>query len=207
MKAFKMKLADIRKPPRNIRLHTEAQLKEFERSVNMFGQIRPIVIDERNEILAGNGLYDTLIRLGWTEADVYQFKDLTENEKKKLMIADNKIYNLGVDDYDTMDEFFKELHDDLDIPGFDEDVLKNMLSDADDITDTMADYGKLSQEETANVEAAGERMREVVNTAEEEKHKEEPLQQPETPTETQAETLSDTRPSIVCPHCGTKICL
>lgn len=199
MKALKMKLADIRKPSRNIRMHTEAQLKEFERSILMFGQIRPIVIDEQNEILAGNGLYDTLIRLGWTEADIYQFKNLTENEKKKLMIADNKIYNLGVDDYDTMDEFFKELRDDLDIPGFDEDVLKNMLSDADDITDTMADYGKLSSEEAASVEAAGERMREAVDSAETEKHNEAPLQQPE--------TASETHPSVVCPNCGTTICL
>lgn len=198
MKALKMKLADLRKPVRNIRMHTEAQLKEFERSVLMFGQIRPIVIDERNEILAGNGLYDTLLRLGWTEADVYQFDDLTENQKKKLMIADNKIYGLGVDDYDTLDAFFIELSDDLDIPGFDEEILKSMVSAADDITETMADYGKLSPEEVASVEAAGERKRDAVYSAEAESGNEVTLQQ--------QRTSSEHRATVICPNCGATIC-
>ena len=46
------------KPEKNVRIHTEQQLREFERSVRMFGQIRPIVVDENNVILAGNGLYE-----------------------------------------------------------------------------------------------------------------------------------------------------
>ena len=105
MKTLRMKLSELKKPERNIRIHTETQLKEFERSVTMFGQIRPIIIDETNTILAGNGLYDTLIRLGWEDAEVYLYDDLSENQKKKLMIADNKIFNLGVNDYDALDAF------------------------------------------------------------------------------------------------------
>ena len=64
MEVIKMKLADLVKPEKNVRIHTEQQLKEFQRSVTMFGQIRPIVIDENNVILAGNGLYDTLVAMG-----------------------------------------------------------------------------------------------------------------------------------------------
>lgn len=195
MKALRMKLADLRKPERNIRMHTEAQLKEFERSVKMFGQIRPIVVDENKVILAGNGLYDTLLRLGWTEADVYQYKELSENQKKKLMIADNKIYGLGVDDYNVLDAFLLEMKDDLDIPGFDEDILKNMVSVPDDITDAMANYGKLSPDEAQSVVSAGERMQERVDTANAGTSKEGPLQQPQTPKE------------ITCPACGATICL
>lgn len=200
MKACRMKLSDLRKPERNIRIHTEAQLKEFERSVTMFGQIRPIIVDENNTILAGNGLFDTLLRLGWEEAEVYQYNNLSENQKKKLMIADNKVYGLGVDDYDTLDAFLLELKDDLDIPGFDEDILKNMVADTNDITDTMSDYGKLSPEEAANVAAAGERKRESVDTAEAEKHNGEPLQQPQAAAQGGPET-------ITCPKCGAVICL
>ena len=51
MKQLTMKLKDLIRPERNIRIHTEKQLQEFERSVKMFGQIRPIVIDENNTIL------------------------------------------------------------------------------------------------------------------------------------------------------------
>lgn len=53
MKQLTLKLSELVRPERNIRIHTEKQLEEFERSVRMFGQIRPIVVDEKNTILAG----------------------------------------------------------------------------------------------------------------------------------------------------------
>ena len=124
MKISTMKLADLIKPEKNVRIHTEQQLKEFRRSIKMFGQIRPIVVDENNVILAGNGLYDTLISMGAETADVYKYDNLTENQKKKLMIADNKIFSLGIENLDTLNSFLEDLSDDLDIPGFDEEILK-----------------------------------------------------------------------------------
>lgn len=143
---IKMKLSDLVKPEKNVRIHTEQQLKEFQRSINMFGQIRPIVIDENNTILAGNGLYDTLIAMGKDTADVYQYNHLTENQKKKLMIADNKIFSLGIENLDTLNCFLEELQGDLDIPGFDEGILKQMVADAEDVTDKIAEYGTLDDE-------------------------------------------------------------
>ena len=49
-------LSELRRPERNVRMHTDKQLKEFRRSIEMFGQIRPIVVDEDGVILAGDGL-------------------------------------------------------------------------------------------------------------------------------------------------------
>ena len=83
MEVITMKLAELVKPKKNVRIHTEQQLKEFQRSVEMFGQIRPIVVDENNIILAGNGLYDTLVAMGKDTADVYKYDNLTENQKKE----------------------------------------------------------------------------------------------------------------------------
>ena len=80
MNSITMKLTDMVRPEKNVRIHTEQQLREFERSVKMFGQIRPIVVDEKNVILAGNGLYETLLRMGYEEALVYQYTDLTEKD-------------------------------------------------------------------------------------------------------------------------------
>ena len=45
-------LSELRRPERNVRMHTDKQLKEFRRSIEMFGQIRPIVVDEDGVILA-----------------------------------------------------------------------------------------------------------------------------------------------------------
>ena len=71
MKAVTKPLSDLRRPEKNVRMHTDKQLVEFRRSVEMFGQIRPIVCDEDGVILAGNGLYETLLSMGRTEADCY----------------------------------------------------------------------------------------------------------------------------------------
>lgn len=69
MKVTKKPLTELHPPERNVRMHTDKQLKEFRRSVEMFGQIRPIVVDEGGTILAGNGLFETLLSMGHTEAD------------------------------------------------------------------------------------------------------------------------------------------
>lgn len=173
MKQLTMKLKDLVRPERNIRIHTEKQLEEFERSVRMFGQIRPIVVDENNKILAGNGLYETLLRMNREEALVYKFENLNDNQKRKLMIADNRIYALGVDDLESMNEILSELVGDLDVPGFDEEMLNQMMADEDEITEVISEYGKLDEEEIAMVREQGERKEatiqkrmEVQNTSE-----------------------------------------
>lgn len=152
-----MKLEELIQPEKNVRIHTEQQLKEFERSVRMFGQIRPLVVDEKNYILAGNGLYETMVRMGLSEVRVYKFEDLTENQKKKLMIADNRVYALGVDDLASMNDILSELTGDLDVPGFDEEMLKQMMADEDEITEVISEYGKLDEDEVAMIKEQAER--------------------------------------------------
>ena len=175
MKQLTMKLKDLIRPERNIRIHTEKQLQEFERSVKMFGQIRPIVIDENNTILAGNGLYETLLRMNREEALVYKYEDLTEAQKKKLMIADNKIFSLGIENLDTLNEFLEELSGDLDIPGFDEEILKQMVADADEITEKISEYGTLDEEDVRKIKEANEK-REQREAFENKSHPEEPVE-------------------------------
>ena len=68
MNIVKMPLADLKRPERNIRIHPEAQIKEYVRSVKKNGQIKLLVIDENNTILIGNGLHEAMLRSGYTEA-------------------------------------------------------------------------------------------------------------------------------------------
>lgn len=157
MQTIIKKLAELVQPEKNVRIHTEKQLQEFEKSVRMFGQIRPIVIDENNVILAGNGLYETLKRMGRGEAECYQYLELTENQKKKLMIADNKIFSLGIENLDTLNDFLVELQGDLEIPGFDEEILRQMVSDAEEVTEKIAEYGTLDDEEIQAIRENNER--------------------------------------------------
>ncbi len=211
MKQLTMKLKDLVRPERNIRIHTEKQLAEFERSVRMFGQIRPIVVDENNIILAGNGLYETLLRMNREEALVYKYEDLTEAQKKKLMIADNKIFSLGIENLDTLNEFLEELEGDLDIPGFDEDILRQMVADADEITEKISEYGTLDEEEVRKIKEANEKREQAEatdNGADQETDL--PLQAPERQSGGDAgagQEPAETGRFVICPKCGERIWL
>lgn len=211
MKQLTMKLKDLVRPERNIRIHTEKQLEEFERSVRMFGQIRPIVVDENNVILAGNGLYETLLRMNKEDALVYKYEDLTEAQKKKLMIADNKIFSLGIENLDTLNEFLEELDGDLDIPGFDEDILKQMVADADEITEKISEYGTLDEEEVRKIKEANEkRGQSVTATSEVAQETDTSLPVSEHQSGSNAEVGQDpaeTGRFVICPKCGERIWL
>ena len=203
MKIVRKKLSDLRPPEKNVRIHSEKQISEFRRSVEMFDQIRPIVVDEAGVILAGNGLYLTLLSMGRTEADCHVVTGLSESQKKKLMLADNRIYSLGVDDIDNFDDIIREL-DDLDVPGFDEDLLKTLTADLDDADDLMAGYGTIDESAKANMQKAADRYEQAAEGYAQEAEEVKPAGV-DTPVEERAVKLE--RRYIVCPKCGEKIWL
>ncbi len=194
-------LSELKRPEKNVRMHTDKQLTEFRRSVEMFGQIRPIVIDENNVMLAGNGLYETLLSMGRTEADCYVVEGLTENEKKKLMLADNRIFDLGVDDMKAFDEFIAELGDDLDVPGFDDELLRSLVANEAEIDEMMSSYGLITEDKKEEIAGAAETYR---------KAEAERAAQPEPASDAAAASAEAAQPVgkyVVCPKCGEKIWL
>ena len=131
MQTITKKLVELKRPEKNVRVHSDRQIKEYIRSIEMFGQIRPLVIDENNVVLAGNGLLTALKEMGRETADCYVVTGLTSKQKKKLMLVDNKIFELGVNDTGAFDEILRELGGDIDIPGYDVDLLKTLTASFD----------------------------------------------------------------------------
>ncbi len=201
MNVVRKQLSELKRPERNVRMHTDKQINEFRRSVEMFGQIRPIVIDEEGTILAGNGLYETMLTMGKEEADCHIVTGLTEKQKKKLMLADNRVFDLGVDDLAALDAFVFELKDDLDIPGFEEDLLQAMVMEADEADIAMGEYGILEPERVEVIQEAREKYQEqedaVAKVSQEVPAK-------STATVTTAEA---SKKFILCPKCGERIWL
>ena len=204
MKVVKKPLSALRPPERNVRLHTEKQLKEFRRSVEMFGQIRPIVIDEAGTIFAGNGLLETMKNMGFKDPDCYIVTGLTETQKKKLMLADNRVFNLGVDDMEALDAFVQELKGDLDIPGFDEDLLQAMVMEADEAAQALMEYGAIEPEQTEAIRQTHEKYK--AQEAAAERAEEVPTAQPEQAAGVSGQNES-TDSFVVCPKCGERIWL
>lgn len=143
--------------------------------------------------------------------------ELSENDKKKLMIADNKTYALGIDNLDTLNEFLEELQGDLDIPGYDEEILQQMVADADEVTEKISEYGTLDESEIQKIKEANEKREQKAAAAEiSDNNSENSSENPNTSdnqsserqntTETEPE-ITETRKFVICPNCGEKIWL
>lgn len=217
MKVIKKRLDDLKHPEKNVRIHSEQQIRELKRSLEKFGQTRALVVDENNVILIGNGLYEAMVSLGYQEASVYVKTELSENDKKKLMIADNKTYALGIDNLDTLNEFLEELQGDLDIPGYDEEILQQMVADADEVTEKISEYGTLDESEIQKIKEANEKREQKAAAAEiSDNNSENSSENPNTSdnqsserqntTETEPE-ITETRKFVICPNYGEKIWL
>ena len=99
MKVISKPLSELHVMEKNIRRHPEKQIKEYVRSLEMFGQMKPVVIDEAGMILAGNGLFEALRSMGAETCQCYVMKGLSPAQKKKVMLADNRVYELGITDF------------------------------------------------------------------------------------------------------------
>lgn len=220
MKTIKAKVSELQHPEKNVRIHTEKQITELQKSIKMFGQIRPVIVDENNVILAGNGLVRALREMGEESVDILPMKNLSENDKKKLMIADNRIYTLGYDDNEAIFEILKTLDGDFDVPGYEEEVLQNLLADVDDVDEEIESYGMLDQDQVQEFERAGERLEQRTQQAEEEQAQEgyQDIPVESIPAQYQAESTDEQRTeephrtasvekSITCPHCGGSVWL
>lgn len=149
MKVVQKKLSELHKIEKNIRRHSQKQISEYVRSLKMFGQVKPLVIDEKGTILIGNGLYEALLSMGEEKADCYVMTGLSEKEKKKLMLADNRVYELGMTDTDVFDEIIRSLEGDVDVPGWDADLLETLNATIQDVNEMVDSYGNYQPEEIA----------------------------------------------------------
>jgi len=101
-----MKLKDIKPNPNNPRVLRDEKFQKLKQSITEFPKmlsLRPMVIDENNVVLGGNMRLRALQELGFTdveEAWVKRSSDLTEDEKKRFIIADNVAF--GEWDWDTL---------------------------------------------------------------------------------------------------------
>ena len=84
MKIVKKKLSELHPLEKNVRRHSPKQISEYVRSLNMFEQLRPLVIDEDGTIWIGNGMFEAMKSMGWEYAECEIRRGLTEKQKKKM---------------------------------------------------------------------------------------------------------------------------
>jgi DNA modification methylase len=117
-------ITDLKPNSKNARVHTRQQIRQIARSINAFGCIVPLLIDDEESIIAGHGRYAACQQLGFTEVPTICIDHLNDDQKRAFMIADNRLTENSRWDDKLLAEQLRELslHDldfDLEVTGFD----------------------------------------------------------------------------------------
>lgn len=117
---------------RNSRTHDDSQVAQICGSIKEFGFTNPILVDNDNSIIAGHGRLLAAQKLGLKEVPTINLGYLNEHQKKAYVIADNKLAMNAGWDVDLLKLEIDELNDiefDVELLGFTNDELKNILAD------------------------------------------------------------------------------
>lgn len=204
MKLEVVKLSDLKPLENNVRKHNDKQIDELIKSVEQFGQTRAMVIDEDNNILIGNGLYFALVKMNKAEVQCYRKTGLSEIEKKKLILSDNKIYGLGSDDYEEINNYIQEITEmgDFEIAGYDKFILEQMTATDEQVEEAIKDYGVITETKFIQDEPKQEKNNTYIEKEPEIKN--DPVTMV---TETKVSAEKNERKYIICPSCGEMIYL
>ena len=114
---------------RNSRTHSEEQVSQIMASIREFGFTNPLLIDEKDEIIAGHGRLLASQRLKLKEVPCIILSGLSDAQKRAYSIADNKLaLNAGWDE-----DMLRLEIEDLNLGGFDIDLLGFSMDELDDL--------------------------------------------------------------------------
>ncbi|EHD3373539.1 ParB N-terminal domain-containing protein [Escherichia coli O124] len=119
---------------KNSRTHSDEQVEQLVNSIREFGFTNPVLIDEKNELIAGHGRLAAAEILEMDKVPAIRLSNLSEKQKKAYRIADNKLALNAGWDMQLLAEEVKALMDDdfdidIDLLGFNDAELDEMLSD------------------------------------------------------------------------------
>lgn len=101
MEIVNIKLRDLKPYENNPRKNDQA-VDAVAESIKQCGYIAPIIVDEDNVILAGHTRYKALKKLGHKEAECIVKAGLTEEQKRKYRLLDNKTNEFAEWDFDLL---------------------------------------------------------------------------------------------------------
>ena len=133
----------------NARTHSDSQLEAICNSIKEFGFINPVIIDENNMILVGHGRIEASKMLGLTQAPFRRVTNLTDDQKRAYILADNKLSDLGGWDEEMLAQELESISLDMTAFGFDDfniDIDEPEIEEDDfDVDGDLETAGKVSK--------------------------------------------------------------
>ena len=107
----KVKLSELKEYSRNNKVHTDKDISEIVKSIQKCTYISPICVDENFEIINWHGRKEALKRLWTKEVEVLQITWLSEEQKRKARLLDNKTTNIAEWNIENIKFELEELQD------------------------------------------------------------------------------------------------
>ena len=183
-----VELATLVPYDKNPNVHPIEQVKAMASSIERYGQYYPIIVDENMRILCGHGKKLALEHLGKTEGEVKILRGLTEKQKLKIVIEDNKIQSMSYIDFTKIEDIIREVGD-TDIIGFGTDYLDAIINE--NVKDNMGVDFSQPVERKSNEKQVADIPQEKQEVQEEE-------------FEAVESGMQKAR-TFTCPHCGKEI--
>ena len=123
---------------KNSRTHSDAQIAQLVASLREFGFTNPILIDGKNGIIAGHGRLKAALELGYDSVPTIELSELTDEQRRAYIIADNKLALNASWDNDLLAFELQDLQDagfDLGLTGFSDSEIKALNFDNSEVED------------------------------------------------------------------------
>ncbi len=136
------KTADLIPYINNSRTHSDKQITQIASSIKEFGFTNPVLIDDKNGVVAGHGRLLAAEKLKIDEVPCVVLSGLTEAQKKAYVIADNQLALTSGWDMDMLKlevESLGEMDFDLDLLGFEDGFFDDVEVENQDIPDEFKD--------------------------------------------------------------------
>lgn len=127
---------------RNSRTHSPEQVAQIAASITEFGFTNPVLIDADNTLIAGHGRVLAAQQLGLATVPAIRLAHLSSAQRRAYVIADNKLAENAGWDMATLAREVEDLQADgydIDLLGFGDDELADLLGTANKDPDTGAD--------------------------------------------------------------------
>jgi hypothetical protein len=135
MKIINKKLEDLKPYKNNPKKHPPEQIKKIVNSIKEYGFKIPLVVDKKNQIIAGHGRYIAGKQLKLKILPCIIAEDLTQKQIRAFRIAENRTSISGWD-YDALSkelEFLNKNDFNLDLTGFDKIEYSHLIRELDEV--------------------------------------------------------------------------
>jgi len=88
-------ISELKPMKDNVKKHPAWQIEKLIHSITTYSNeepklLQPLVVDEKDMVIIGNGRLEAVKQLGWRKVEVIVKEGLTKDQKKALSILDNK---------------------------------------------------------------------------------------------------------------------